>query len=60
MDGTLEDMRKLAAEHGSIIGQKSNQMSGSEPAEDVDSKPEHNDESLERIVASLYQELDIA
>lgn len=59
MDGTLEDMRKLVAEHGSIIGQKSNQMSGSEPAEDVDSKPEHNDESLERIVASLYQELDI-
>ena len=43
MDGTLEDMCRLAAEHGTTTTGQSGQ----------------SDESLERIVAALYQKLDI-
>ena len=56
MDGTLEDMRQLATKHGKPEEEK--------PEQDLmkasgERKTEQDDESLERIVASLYRELDI-
>lgn len=56
MDGTLEDMRQLAVKHDGAAELKSGKMSELVSKEQ---KPERSDESLERIVASLYQELDI-
>ena len=56
MDGTLEDMRTLAAEHGQEVkkyeGTTANDMYAAEAFD-------QNGSSLERIVASLYQKLDI-
>lgn len=69
MDGTLEDMRRLAAEHGQAIeerhadtGQrlqtteKFGCMAEGTVYEDA---TKQNADSLERIVAGLYQKLDI-
>lgn len=56
MDGTLEDMRQLAVKHEGTADAESGKMS--EPVS-KEQKLERNDESLERIVAGLYQELDI-
>ena len=56
MDGTLEDMRQLAVKHEGTAEPEPGKMSELVSEEQ---KLERNDESLERIVASLYQELDI-
>jgi len=65
MDGTLEDMRALATEHGSVsvgdgvaITKQSRHMENAQ-AEFADMPPGSNDGNLERIVASLYQKLGI-
>ncbi len=56
MDGTLEDMRQLATKHGKPEEEKLEQDHMKASGE---RKTEQDDESLERIVASLYRELDI-
>lgn len=56
MDGTLEDMRKLAVEYGQSAN-KSEDMAASGVYAEETAAP--NGGSLERIVASLYQKLDI-
>ncbi|MBD5526179.1 MAG: ATP-binding cassette domain-containing protein [Lachnospiraceae bacterium] len=69
MDGTLEDMRRLAAEHGRVIeerhadtdqklqtAEKFGCMAEGAVYEDA---TKQNADSLERIVAGLYQKLDI-
>lgn len=71
MDGTLEDMRELAAVHGQAVADRNFERadqkdgraerttgtnSGTEYAGDRSGQGE---ESLEHIVASLYRELDI-
>lgn len=56
MDGTLEDMRKLAVEYGQSAN-KSEDMAASGVY--VEETADPNGGSLERIVASLYQKLDI-
>lgn len=56
MDGTLEDMRKLAVEYGQSAN-KSEDMAASGVYAEETADP--NGGSLERIVASLYQKLDI-
>ena len=56
MDGTLEDMRQLATKHGKPEEEKPEQDHMKASGE---RKTEQDDESLERIVASLYRELDI-
>ncbi len=56
MDGTLEDMRQLATKHGKPEEEKLEQDHMKASGE---RKIEQDDESLERIVASLYRELDI-
>ena len=71
MDGTLEDMRELAAVHGQAAADRNFERadqkdgraerttgtnSGTEYAGDG---PGQEEESLEHIVASLYRELDI-
>ena len=83
MDGTLEDMCRLAAEHGTTTVRQPGQIetgrttvektdstdAGKQRQTDlkglagekvfVDGEPGQSDESLERIVAALYQKLDI-
>ena len=56
MDGTLEDMRRLAAEHGQTAKKYEGTTASDMYAAD---EFDQNDGSLERIVASLYQKLDI-
>ncbi|MDE6738105.1 MAG: ATP-binding cassette domain-containing protein [Lachnospiraceae bacterium] len=56
MDGTLEDMRRLAAEHGQAAKKYEGTTASDMYAAD---EFDQNDSSLERIVASLYQKLDI-
>ena len=56
MDGTLEDIRELSVEHGQDAKKSEDMTAGSMYAEDA---PDQNGESLERIVAGLYQKLDI-
>ena len=56
MDGTLEDIRELSVEHGQDAKKSEDMAAGSMYAEDA---PDQNGESLERIVAGLYQKLDI-
>lgn len=69
MDGTLEDMRRVAVEHGQEIEERHGYADqGLRTAERVSYRAEEavyeeatkqNADSLERIVASLYQKLDI-
>lgn len=69
MDGTLEDMRRLAAEHGQAVEQRHvNAEQRLQTAEKFDGMTEgtgyeeemrQSTDSLERIVASIYQKLDI-
>lgn len=69
MDGTLEDMRRLAAEHGQAAEQRHvNAEQSLQTAEKFDGMAEgtgyeeemgQSTDSLERIVASIYQKLDI-
>lgn len=64
MDGTLKDMRELAEEDEmTAAGQREQPRAGAggqaEPATSAAGGPEQGDESLERIVAALYQKLDI-
>lgn len=56
MDGTLEDMRQLAAEHGQDVKKPDNTTTGDMYAAEAS---DQNSGSLERIVAGLYQKLDI-
>lgn len=56
MDGTLEDMRQLAAEHGQDVKKLDNTTTGDMYAAEAS---DQNSGSLERIVAGLYQKLDI-
>ncbi|MBD5358307.1 MAG: ATP-binding cassette domain-containing protein [Bacteroides sp.] len=56
MDGTLEDMRRLAAEHGQAAKKYEGTTASDMYAADAF---DQNDGSLEHIVASLYQKLDI-
>ncbi|MDE7132590.1 MAG: ATP-binding cassette domain-containing protein [Lachnospiraceae bacterium] len=56
MDGTLEDMRRLAAEHGQAAKKYEGTTASDMYAADAS---DQNDGSLEHIVASLYQKLDI-
>ena len=56
MDGTLEDMRRLAAEHGQEAKKYEGITASDMYAADAF---DQNDGSLEHIVASLYQKLDI-
>lgn len=56
MDGTLEDMRRLAAEHGQAAKKYEGTTASDMYAAD---EFDQNDGSLEHIVASLYQKLDI-
>ena len=69
LDGTLEDMRELAAEHGTAGTGYSGQTEQTaihglpagrcEQIASADCEPGRSDESLERIVAALYHKLDI-
>lgn len=69
MDGTLEDMRRLAAEHGQAVEQRhTNAEQSLQTAEKSGCMTERtgyeeemgqSTDSLERIVASIYQKLDI-
>lgn len=59
MDGTLEDMRELARQSENQKENGDSLQNAVGKAEAVNRKEEHNDESLERIVAGLYRELDI-
>lgn len=69
MDGTLEDMRRLAAEHGQAIKeqhtdtdqrlQTTEQFGCMAEGTACEDATKQNADSLERIVASLYQKLDI-
>ena len=69
MDGTLEDMRRLAAEHGQAIEERhadtGQRLQTAEKfgclAEGTvyEDTTKQNADSLERIVAGLYQKLDI-
>lgn len=69
MDGTLEDMRRLAAEHGQAAEQRHvNAEQSLQTAEKSGCMAEgtgyeeemgQSTDSLERIVASIYQKLDI-
>lgn len=54
MDGTLNDMRRLAKEQGGPGREKMPADNGRMPA-----SAEYGSESLERIVAGIYQKLDI-
>lgn len=56
MDGTLEDMRKLAVEHGQPENEYKDMAASGVYAEET---ADQNGGSLECIVASLYQKLDI-
>lgn len=70
MDGTLEDMRRLAVQHGQTMEKpQADTGQGLQKTEKVDciekspvckEMVEQSTDSLERIVASLYQKLDIA
>lgn len=59
MDGTLEDMRELAAVHGKGAVFPAEPVSPGDEKMPVVDGPEHNDRSLEQIVAALYRKLDI-
>ena len=69
MDGTLEDMRTLAAEHGQAIEERhavadqrlqtTGQFGCMAEGTVYEEAAKQNADSLERIVASLYQKLDI-
>lgn len=69
MDGTLEDMRRLAAEHGQAIEERhavadqrlqtTGQFGCMAEGTVYEEAAKQNADSLERIVASLYQKLDI-
>ena len=69
MDGTLEDMRELAAVHGTAGAGYSGQgertaihdlsARRAEQIAPAGCEPGQSDESLERIVAALYHKLDI-
>lgn len=69
MDGTLEDMRRLAAEHGQAAEQRHvNAEQSLQTAEKsgcmtegtgYEEEMRQSTDSLERIVASIYQKLDI-
>lgn len=71
MDGTLEDMRELAAAHGQAAAdrnfERADQKDGrtertigtNSGTEYADDRSGQGEESLEHIVASLYRELDI-
>lgn len=71
MDGTLEDMRELAAVHGQAAAdrnfERADQKDGrterttgtNSRTEYACDRPGQGEESLEHIVASLYRELDI-
>lgn len=56
VDGTLEDMRRLAEEHGSAAKKSDETTAADMHAVETS---DQNGESLERIVAGLYQKLDI-
>ena len=70
MDGTLEDMRRLAVQHGQTMEKpQADTGQGLQKTEKVDciekspvckEMVEQSTDSLERIVAGLYQKLDIA
>lgn len=71
MDGTLEDMRELAAVHGQAVADRNFERADQEDGrtertigtnsgtEYADDRSGQGEESLEHIVASLYRELDI-
>lgn len=68
LDGTLEEMRKLAQVHGPAdavysgpAGQTASALSDGRSEQTVPAgcEPGQSDESLERIVAALYRKLDI-
>lgn len=69
MDGTLEDMRELAAAHGTVserLSEETKQMPvdgaairQTAPIVHAGLEAGQGDKSLERIVAALYQKLDI-
>lgn len=69
MDGTLEDMRRLAAEHGQAIEERHAAMDQKLQTTEkfgcmaegtaYEEATKQNADSLERIVAGLYQKLDI-
>ncbi len=66
MDGTLDDMRALAAEHGSQAHKLADKGETGRMQEDtyesktpLEKDTGQNGEDLERIVAALYEKLDI-
>lgn len=61
MDGTLEDMRRLAQEHGQAVErpQTAEKFGCMTEGTGYEEEMKQSADSLERIVASLYQKLDI-
>lgn len=61
MDGTLEDMRRLAQEHGKAVErpQTAEKFGCMTEGTGYEEEMKQSGDSLERIVASIYQKLDI-